>query len=140
MPALWNGMPIATFGSQVMLAALYGGYPATMLLGIPAYFLLRPRLRPRLITIALCGGIIAAVPWLVVGLLLPNPSYADIDGCRTVVAGHTTWCGYWEDLKFIAFVFGLGTIGGVVFWICAVWRDADLIGPRAGRGADHQTQ
>jgi len=132
LPGLWGGAPLASYGSQVMLVAVYGAYPATMLLAVPAFFALRRRIRPRLITILLAGGLIAAAPWPSLMLLLPNPEEAWIGSCRTVVDGKTTWCGYLEGMKFIAFVFGLGAIGGVAFWICVVWRDARL----GGNGTD----
>jgi len=137
LPGLWYGTPVASFGSQVMLVTFYGPYPAIVLLGVPAYLLLRRRLSPRLITVALAGGVIAAAPWAVLLLLLPHPTDAWVGRCHTVINGHTTWCGYLEGMKFIALVFGLGVIGGIVFWICAVWRDANLIGA-TGRGADRQ--
>jgi hypothetical protein len=138
MPGLWHGTPITSFGSQVMLVVIYGPYPATALLGLPAYLMLRRRLSPRFITVALAGGLIAAAPWSVLMLLLPKPSDAWIGSCHTVIDGQTTWCGYLEGIKFIGLVFGLGAIGGIAFWICAIWRDARLVGSSAGNGGSQQ--
>jgi hypothetical protein len=122
----------------VLLVAIYGGYPATVLLGLPAYFLLRRRLSPKLVTVALVGGLIAAAPWPVLMLLSPNPHDAWIGSCQTVMDGRTTWCGYLEGMKFVALVFCLGVIGGITFWICAIWRDARLLGSSASDRGDHQ--
>jgi hypothetical protein len=138
MPGLWHGTSITSFGSQVMLVVIYGPYPATVLLGLPAYFMLRRRLSPRLITVALAGGLIAAAPWSMLMPLLPNPSDAWIESCHTVIAGHTTWCGYLEGMKFVALVFGLGVIGGLAFWVCAIWRDARLVRSSAGNRGSQQ--
>jgi hypothetical protein len=140
LPGLWHGTPLASLRSLVMLVAMVGGYPAVVLLGVPAYFLLRRRLRPRLITVALAGGLIAAAPWAAWLPLLPNPSDAWDSRCHRVIDGHTTLCGYVEDMQFIALVFGLGVIGGIAFWICAIWRDANLVGSPAARRADRQIQ
>ena len=112
---------------------MVGGYPAGLLLGVPAYLLLRLRLRPWLITAGVAGGVIAVAPWAALLPLLANPSDAWIGRCHTVVNGHTTLCGYVEDMKFMAMVFGLGMIGGIVFWVCAIWRDANVIGPSVRR-------
>jgi hypothetical protein len=109
-----------------------------VLLGLPAYFMLRRRLSPRLITVALAGGLIAAAPWSVLMPLLPNPSDAWIGSCHTVIDGHTTWCGYLEGMKFVALVFGLGIIGGLAFWICAIWRDARLVRSSADNRSSQQ--
>jgi hypothetical protein len=125
-------MPIASFGSQVLLVVIFGGYPATVLLGLPAYFVLRRRLSPGLIAVALAGGLIAAAPWPALMLLSSNPDDAWIGSCHTVIDGRTTWCGYLEGMKFVALVFCLGATGGITFWICAVWRDARLVGCSAG--------
>jgi hypothetical protein len=96
--------------------------------GIPVYVLLRRRLRPRLATVAAAAGLIAIVPWLALYFAsLPSPAaYARVGDCVTVVDGARTWCGYVEDLKLFAFVFILGALGGVTFWLCAVWRDERL--------------
>ncbi len=126
-------MPIASFGSQVLLVVIFGGYPATVLLGAPAYFMLRQRLRPRLITVTLAGGLIAGAPWPALMLLSSNPDDAWIGSCHTVIDGWTTWCGYLEGMKFVALVFCLGAIGGIAFWVCAIWRDPRLVGAAAGR-------
>jgi len=133
LPELWNGAPLASYGSFVMLVAIYGAYPATILLGVPAYFVLRRRMRPLLVSLLLAGGLIAAAPWPALMLLLPNPQDAWIGGCHTVVDGKTTWCGYWEGVKFIGWIFALGATGGVAFWICVVWRDPKLGSNRTGR-------
>ena len=126
LPGLASGASIASYGSFVIVVTVYAAYPATLVLGLPTYFALRRRIRPRLMLILPVAGLIAAAPWPVLLLLLPKPRDAWIGSCHTVVEGTTTLCGYLEGLKFIALVFGLGAIGGAAFWLCVVWRDPRL--------------
>jgi hypothetical protein len=126
LPGLLYGATAASYGSFVILIAVYAAYPPTLLLGLPTYFVLRRWIRPRFMTILLVAGLIAAVPWSALLLMLPNPQDAWTGACHTVVDGRTTWCGYLEGMKFIGLVFGLGAIAGAVFWTCVVWRDARL--------------
>jgi hypothetical protein len=128
LAGVWRGLSWAGYGHSVILMALYGAYPAAVLLGLPAYFIFRQRMRPRLISVVLAGGLIAAAPWPVVELLVSNPDQAWVGECQTVLDGKTTWCGYLEGMKFLALVFGLGAIGGLAFWICVIWRDPRLAG------------
>ena len=72
----------------------------------------------------LFGGTIAAFPWVLHWLLTAPPSHAQIGKCVTAINGQTTWCGYLEGLKLLAMIFGLGAVGGLVFWICVAWRGA----------------
>ena len=97
------------------IAAVYFGYPATLVLGVPAYLLLRRRVRPTLPTVVLVGGLVAATPWLVLMLLNEN-------------AAQATWRGFLEHLKFLFFVFGLGAVGGLTFWIAVVCKEPRLAG------------
>lgn len=138
LPGFWHGTLITSFGSQLILVTTYGPYPAVVLLGVPAYFLLRRRLRPRLLTLASAGGIIAVAPWAAMLPMLSNPSDGWIGSCHTVIGGQATLCGYLEGVKFMALVFGLGTIGGIVFWICAIWGDPNFIGSSAAAGAERR--
>ena len=116
--------------SAVSTAVIYGGYPPAIVLGVPAYLLLRNRLSPRVWLAMLAGGIIAALPWVALALLPPAASYAEVGPCVSVIDGKRTWCELVESAKFAAIVFALGALGGVVFWLCAAWR---------GPGAQTQT-
>ena len=84
------------------LAMFVGAYPATIVFGVPAYFLLRGRVRPRLVTLAAVGGVISIIPWLII-FMMPGADYAEVGNCVTVVNGRTTLCGYFENLKFLLF-------------------------------------
>ena len=103
-------------------------YATAALIGVPVYLLLRRRLRPRLATVAALGGLIALAPWLVLYLVSgPLPvDYARIGSCITVVDGVRTWCGYLEYVKLFGFLFLLGALGGLTFWLAAIWRDDRL--------------
>ena len=116
--------------SIVPVTLMYGGYPPAILLGVPAYFLLRNHLQPHFWLAMLAGGIVAALPWVALALLPPAASYAEIGQCVSVMDGKHTWCGLWESARFASMVFALGALGGLVFWLCAIWR-----GPGAGSKA-----
>src|SRR5262245_36854526 len=81
LAGVWRGLSLAAYVPSVILIALYGAYPVAVLLGVPAYFLLRCQLRPRLITIALAGGLIAAAPWPVLKTLSSNADQAWVGEC-----------------------------------------------------------
>lgn len=115
LPVLLLGFLIAPLGfydsasKTIFINLLYMiiivAYLCTFVLGLPAYLVLRYFLRPKLVTFVLTGGLVAGLPWLLVGL-----------------DGLITWCGYLSFLPFVGFVSFLGAIGGFVFWLCAVWR------------------
>ena len=106
---------------SVWLAAVFGGYPAAIVLGIPAYLLLRNRVEPRVGTLMLVGGLIAMAPWLLLSLV-SGADQAAVGNCVTVIDGRRTWCGYLSMIDMLARIFAYGAIGGLAFWICAVWR------------------
>lgn len=101
---------------------IYGGYPATIVAGIPAYFVLRNWFRPHIATIMLAGGVVAMTPWLLL-FFLSRPDYGEVGDCVTEINGQMTWCGFVGTLRFLAEIFAYGAFGGLVFWVCAVWGD-----------------
>jgi hypothetical protein len=122
MPAILFSLIASGDLSTVSAALIFGGYPPAIVLGVPAYLLLRNRLSPHFWLAMLAGGIIAALPWVALALLPPAASYAEVGQCVSVIDGKHTWCGFWESAKFASIVFALGALGGLVFWLCAVWR------------------
>jgi hypothetical protein len=134
-PQAWRivlGFLVAPFVAAVLLSALnrdptilwpaliYGAYPATIVIGIPLYFALRNLVPPRLWILMLAGGFVAAFPWAL--LLLSPPDQASVGNCVAVVDGRTTWCGMLQNAGFLGYIFAFGALGGLVFWLCAVWR------------------
>lgn len=114
----------ATSVTILSLALTYVGYPIAIVLGIPLYLGLRHRLRPQVLTLMIVGGVVASVPWLVLlAWSSGSATHAEIGRCVAVIDGATTWCGYLENLKFLAMIFGLGALGGITFWLCVAWRD-----------------
>jgi hypothetical protein len=55
------------------------------------------------------------VPWLVIGLLAGDPAGARFANCTGTVAGLRTWCGSLTSPVFLALVFSLGALGGLVY-------------------------
>jgi hypothetical protein len=115
----------------VLLIAMYGAYPPALLLGVPAYFVLRNWVAPKLHTTALVGGVIACIPWLWAmywpGLRAGVSS--QVGTCVSEIDGVTTWCGHMQNLKMLSLIFLGGVAGGAAFWLCVVWRDPALSSP-----------
>ena len=119
---IFDGLPNGSYLRTVALFALFGAYPATIIFGVPALLILRRRLKPRFVYVALAGGFVAAAPWLLLVLFGPNPDAASTGTQVTVQAGHKTLWGWIEDLRMVGGIFLLGLIGGVAFWLVAVCR------------------
>ena len=118
----WARPDIDRFSDDVLIALVFG-YPAVLLLGIPAYLALHRFLRPRLATCALVGGCVAALPWfaLSIAILRQPPMSRSCDALT-----FHSWCEHLGALTAPAEAFLLGAIGGVVFWLCTVWRNPGL--------------
>jgi hypothetical protein len=101
--------------------ALIGAYGPAIVLGVPVYFLLRNRIRMRLVASVIFGGVIAALPWFVL-TLLPGADQATVGSCAAVIDGKTTWCGFTGTLWWLGQIALYGAFGGLVFWICAAWQ------------------
>jgi hypothetical protein len=97
-----------TFRELFSLFAIVGAYPATILFGLPAYFILKRRVRPSLIATGLVGGVIAMAPWSIITLLaaLRSPFSSIL----------------LLQLVFIAKCFCVGFAGGAVFYFIAAWQ------------------
>ena len=96
--------------------ALVGAYPTALLLGIPAYFLLRKRLKPTWVNCALVGGAVAALPWLLL-TALPTADHSSVGGRATIIDGHTTSYGWLVNLQSVGTIAVFGAIAGGVFWL-----------------------
>lgn len=118
---LYAGLP--DFWDRVVRTALInavvGAYPAALVLGVPAYLLLRRRLRPTVLNCAAVGAVIAAIPWLLLGLLL-SPDYAYSSGHVTHQNGQITLWGLFDLSVFTGWIGLLGAGAGVLFWLITV--------------------
>jgi len=92
----------------------------TILFGGLTLALLWKRIPFNLLICALVGGFVAALPFLIDGLIslttVPLDYDAWDDSHQTVVHGVKTAYGHWQDFIWISEVFGLGMIGGGFFW------------------------
>ena len=121
--AFWtffDGVDNGSYLRTVAMFALYGGYPAAVIFGVPALLVLRRCLSPRFVYALAVGGLVACAPWFLMFLLGDAADYASIDGRPTVLEGERTLFGWFEALKFLGLVFALGAAGGTVFWLVAV--------------------
>lgn len=97
---------------------LFGGYPAAIVLGLPAFFVLRDRIRFTLLNCAIVGTVVGGAPWIFLSLL-SSVNYRFGNGHVTDQSGMTTLWG-WLDLGVFVLQFaGLGGFGGLVFWAVA---------------------
>ena len=92
-------------GLLVFMTSVYA-FGATIVLGLPIYGLLRKRVSFTPVVSALTGGLVALAAALLVLLSGEGgeSNFANLSG-------------------LVAMVFGYGLIGGLVFWLCAFWRD-----------------
>lgn len=98
--------------------AIFGAYPMTVILGLPAFFILRRHFDAKLVNCSLTGAAVAARPWLVLSTL-SLPDSASIGGRATVIDGSLTAYGWLTNLTFIGQIALLGAAGGALFWLIA---------------------
>lgn len=101
-----------------LLYLLFGAYPSALLLGIPAFFILKNYLDPKPLNCALVGAGIASIPWLLIGLR-SSPHYAYSNGHVTHDNGMITIWGLLDLATFVALIAALGFLAGLVFWAVA---------------------
>ena len=104
-----------------LLYLLFGGYPTAIVLGLPAFLVLKSRLGPTPLNCAVVGAAIASVPWLLLGLL-SSPNHAYSNGHVTHNNGSITLWGLFDLGVFVAQVAALGFFAGLVFWAVAAFR------------------
>lgn len=116
LPSLSDRIVRTTFAYVV-----FGGYPAAFLLGVPAFLVLRKRLRPSASNCAATGAVVASLPWFLLGLT-SNPNYAYSNGHITHQNGSKTWWGWVDLFSFVGEIAAIGALAGAVFWALAVAR------------------
>jgi hypothetical protein len=116
----YEGLP--TFLERVWRTAqvygVMGAYPAAIVLGLPAYFIVRRHVSAKPIGCMAVGFVVAALPWALLVVIGAGGS-ASIDGQRTVIDGHTTAYGWLKNAEFILTIGLFGAVGGLVFWAVA---------------------
>lgn len=114
---LYAGLPTTTdrVCRSALVYGLVGAYPAALLLGVPAYYMLRRHFEPRLISCALAGTVVTALPWLFL-TLMSAPGQASIGDRATVINGSYTAYGWLMNAQFVGEIGLAGAIGGALFW------------------------
>jgi hypothetical protein len=114
--------PSADFASEIWkavpLVTVVGGYVPALVFGLPAYLILQTRLRPTVLSCAIVGAVVAALPWALLAFL-PGAEEASVDGRQMVVHGRLTWFGFYEGAKLVGSVGLFGGLGGFAFWLIA---------------------
>lgn len=106
------------FGTALVYAVV-GAYPAAIVLGVPAYLLVRNRLRPTIINCAMVGAIVASLPWLVLALI-SSPDYASYGDSVTYENGRITVAGLFHLFIEMGQICIFGAGAGVLFWLITV--------------------
>lgn len=119
MPA-YDGLadPVERIGRTALGTAVVGAYPTALLLGVPAFFMLRRRFDPTLLNCSLTGAVVAGLPWFILSTLF-QPDSASIGGRATVIDGSLTAYGWLTNLKFVGLIAAFGAVGGALFWLIA---------------------
>lgn len=109
-----------------LLYLIIGACPPTVLVGLPAYLVLRKRLRPTALNCGLVGAAVASLPWLFLAIVLPGPDYAFDGGHVTVEHGQKTLWGWLDLLTAMGWLALLGAFAGLIFWVIAAagWKGA----------------
>ena len=117
---LYSGLPhlVDRIFQTFYVYLVVGAYPPTLIFGLPAYLILRRRIRPTALNCAIAGAIVAALPWILIGLL-SLPDYATEDGHITNENGHLTLWGLYDLAKLAGPIALIGSFTGVVFWAAA---------------------
>jgi len=98
--------------------ALFGGYPPTIVLGVPAFLFLRHRVRASVLNCAATGAVVASLPWFVLGLG-SHPDYAATNGHVTNMNGAMTGWGWIYLIELCGAMALLGAFSGALFWVIA---------------------
>jgi hypothetical protein len=106
-------------------------YASAAIFGVPAYLVFRSRVRPTLSAIMLTGGVVAAAPWVLLFLIEKVPQNASADVQVTYVNVRITWARLLSNVELVGMIFGLGIIGGIVFWLCVKRSSVRAQGQRA---------
>ncbi len=115
-PGAWLGALAISFVSALMYA-----YPTGLFLGLLAYGLFIDRIPPRAPIIMMVGGLVALAPLIFadcvvwIGVL---PEFLE----QRAPPVQLDWEMTFEFAKVAAGLFGLGAMGGAVFWICVFRR------------------
>jgi hypothetical protein len=119
---LGPSIPLSRLISSVKLLSI-GGFSATILFGLPLYFLLRIFVSPSLIKCALTGSLVAVAPGLLLNLLPMSEHFQFGVGDRaTVVDGYRTAYGWELWRTSLAKTAAAGFAAGAVFWIVSLYR------------------
>jgi hypothetical protein len=119
MPA-YDGItdPLERVWRSALVFAVVGAYPPTIILGVPAFFMLRRHFQPKLVNCSLTGAAVAALPWLILSTL-SQPDSASIGGRSTVIDGSLTTYGWFTNLTAVGQIAAIGAVGGALFWLIA---------------------
>ena len=114
-----KGELLRSIGWLTYAAALFGGYPVTLVFGIPLYLILRTQLIASVLNCAVVGSLITALPWFLIQARITPLSEFDF-GHITVEHGIRTLWGWLVVLSSVGVFAALGGFGGFVFWAIAI--------------------
>lgn len=115
--------PDQRFWNSALLYAIFGAYPPTLLLGIPAYFILRRHLEPTFRNCSLVGAALPVIVWGSISVLPIAAESESVAGVATIRNGHRTLYG-WELVgQNLLLLAAVGVAAGIAFRLIVVgWR------------------
>ena len=120
-PALaWDDKPFGWF-PVFLFSSVLVAYPSTLIIGLPAFLVLRTRVSLSYMNCIVVGIFVASAPWIA-WVLLRDPHYwSDGPGRIYHMDGHYTALGWIEVgkgvLYYFTFLAPLGALGGLTFWL-----------------------
>lgn len=102
------------------LYALLGAYPQTLVFGVPAFFILRPRVKPSALSCGVTGALVAIVPWLLLNLMMGGLNTPTAGEELPIQEKQPTWFGLVGLLTSLGWLAAAGAFAGVAFWAIAV--------------------
>ena len=123
VPLMGPGWLVGLFGTVLFTATV--AYSIALVVGVPTYLVLRRWFRPRFAYAVVSGGLVAASPFNLLGIVSvlgrPDSSLT----CNDIL----------EYIDFVGPILASGLVTGLVFWLVAVWRDPNPDRYLASHGA-----
>lgn len=116
---LYQGLPYVERVLRTGLVFAIFGYAVSLIIGVPTYLALSRRVRASWLNCSLAGAVIAALPWLLLFMVVPSADHANFDGKATVVNGSRTLYGFLKELEIVGLIGLFGFVGGFIFWLVA---------------------
>ena len=128
-PAYSDALPmLERILKTAILYAVFGAYPFTLVLGLPAYLLLRHHIKPTIINCMAVGSAVVVLPALIISMMPSGVTQSSVGGRAIIVDGQRTLYGWQTFAESLLHLAAYGAVGGFVFWLIVAGfrRSADV--------------